>query len=83
LIIDRASAPQGGRSDKDFDGKLTKQVAEVAKKLAEGTRDHAVSRIANRFALVQVALELAVFPCNLHEKVFGADVNDNDRSHNF
>jgi putative DNA primase/helicase len=59
LIIDRASAPQGGRSDKDFDGKLTKQVAEVAKKLAEGTKDHAVSRIANRFALVQVALELA------------------------
>jgi uncharacterized protein (DUF927 family) len=51
LIIDR--------SDKDFEGKLTKRVAEVAKKLAEGTKDHAVSRIANRFALVQVALELA------------------------
>jgi putative DNA primase/helicase len=55
LIVDRASAPQSGRTDKNFDGELTKRVSDVAKKLAEGTKDHAVSRIANRFALVQVA----------------------------
>jgi putative DNA primase/helicase len=47
------------RQDKDFDGATAARVFAVAKKLSEGTIDHAVSRVANRFALVQVALELA------------------------
>jgi putative DNA primase/helicase len=51
LILDRA--------DSQFDGKLSQRVFEAASSLAEGTTDRAVSRVANRFALVQVALELA------------------------
>ena len=51
LVIDR--------SDEGFERKLSERVSEVAKKLTEGTKDHAVSRVANRFALTQVALALA------------------------
>jgi uncharacterized protein (DUF927 family) len=42
-----------------FAGALSKKVSLIAGKLAEGTTDPAVSRVANRFALVQVALGLA------------------------
>ena len=38
---------------------LTKRVLTIAKSLSVDTTDHAVSRVANHFALVQVALELA------------------------
>jgi putative DNA primase/helicase len=51
LIVDRA--------DEKFCETLRSRVSEVSKKLAEGTKDHAVSRIASHFALTQVALELA------------------------
>jgi putative DNA primase/helicase len=51
LVVDRA--------DEKFIRTLRSRVSEVAKKLAEGTKDHAVSRVASRFALTQVALELA------------------------
>ena len=47
------------RQDKAFDGAISARVFKAAKKLSEGTTDHAVSRVANRFALVQVALEIA------------------------
>jgi putative DNA primase/helicase len=47
------------RQDKTFDGATAARVFKAAKKLSEGTKDLAVSRVANRFALVQVALELA------------------------
>jgi uncharacterized protein (DUF927 family) len=52
LVTDRATNP-------DFANTLKKQVYAIARKLAEGTIDTAVARVANRFALVQVALELA------------------------
>jgi hypothetical protein len=52
LVTDRATNPA-------FASTLKKQVYAIARKLAEGTIDTAVSRVANRFALVQVALELA------------------------
>ena len=51
LVIDAA--------DPTFAGNLSKQVHLVAAKLAEGTIDSAIGRIAKRFALVQVALGLA------------------------
>jgi hypothetical protein len=51
LVIDR--------QDKAFDGLTAGRVFKASKKLAEGTIDHAVSRVANRFGLVQVGLELA------------------------
>jgi putative DNA primase/helicase len=51
LVIDR--------QDKAFDGAIAARVFQAAKRLAEGTTALAVSRVANRFALVQVALELA------------------------
>jgi putative DNA primase/helicase len=51
LVIDAADAT--------FVGNLSKQVYLFATKLAEGTVDSAVGRVAKRFALVQVALELA------------------------
>jgi uncharacterized protein (DUF927 family) len=47
------------RENPQFANQLKKQVSTIAKKLAEGTTDTAISRVANRFALVQVALELA------------------------
>jgi putative DNA primase/helicase len=47
------------RQDRAFDGAISARVFKAAKQLSEGTTDHAVSRVANRFALVQVALELA------------------------
>jgi putative DNA primase/helicase len=47
------------RQDKAFDGTTAARVFQLAKKLAEGTTDLAVSRVANRFALVHVALEIA------------------------
>jgi putative DNA primase/helicase len=47
------------RQDKSFDGATAARVFTAAKKLSEGTIDLAVSRVANRFALVQVALEIA------------------------
>jgi putative DNA primase/helicase len=50
LLADRSVA---------FDGELSARVFSVAKKLSEGTLNHAVSRVANRFGLIQVALELA------------------------
>ena len=46
-------------TDPTFAGNLSKQVHLVAAKLAEGTIDSAIGRIAKRFALVQVALGLA------------------------
>lgn len=46
-------------TDPTFAGNLSKQVYLTATKLAEGTVDSAVGRVAKRFALVQVALELA------------------------
>jgi putative DNA primase/helicase len=52
LIVDR-----GGNSR--FDAELASRVLTIAKSLSEGTVDRAVSRVANRFALVHVALELA------------------------
>jgi uncharacterized protein (DUF927 family) len=51
LVIDAA--------DPTFAGKLSKQVYLVAAKLAEGTSNSAIGRVAKRFALVQVVLELA------------------------
>jgi putative DNA primase/helicase len=50
LLADRSVA---------FDGELSARVFAVAKKLSEGTLNHAVSPVANRFGLIQVALELA------------------------
>jgi putative DNA primase/helicase len=52
LVTNRATNP-------DFANTLKKQVYAIARKLSEGTIDTAVARVANRFALVQVALELA------------------------
>jgi Domain of unknown function (DUF927)/Bifunctional DNA primase/polymerase, N-terminal len=52
LVTDRATNPA-------FASTLKKQVYAIARKLSEGTIDTAVARVANRFALVQVALELA------------------------
>jgi putative DNA primase/helicase len=51
LVIDAA--------DPAFVGNLSKQVHLVAAKLAEGTSNSAIGRVANRFALVQVVLGLA------------------------
>jgi putative DNA primase/helicase len=51
LVVDAA--------DKKFSGILTARVAEISRKFAEGTTTHAIGRVANRFALLQVALELA------------------------
>jgi putative DNA primase/helicase len=51
LVIDAA--------DPAFVGNLSKQVHLVAAKLAKGTVDSAVGRVAKRFALVQVVLGLA------------------------
>jgi putative DNA primase/helicase len=51
LVIDAA--------DPAFVGNLSKQVHLVTAKLAEGTSDSAIGRVANRFALVQVVLGLA------------------------
>jgi putative DNA primase/helicase len=51
LVVDAA--------DKKFAGILTARVAEISRKFAEGTTTHAIGRAANRFALLQVALELA------------------------
>ena len=51
LVIDAA--------DPSFVGNLSKQVHLVAAKLAEGTVDSAIGRVAKRFALVQVVLGLA------------------------
>jgi putative DNA primase/helicase len=51
LVVDTA--------DPTFAGNLSKQVHLVAAKLAEGTIDSAIGRVAKRFALVQVALGLA------------------------
>jgi putative DNA primase/helicase len=51
LVIDAA--------DPTFAGKLAKQVYLVAAKLTEGTNNSAIGRVAKRFALVQVVLELA------------------------
>jgi uncharacterized protein (DUF927 family) len=51
LVVDAA--------DKKFAGILTARVAEISRKFAEGTTTHAIGRVANRFALLQVALELA------------------------
>ncbi len=42
-----------------FAGNLSKQVYSIATKISAGTSDSAVGRVAKRFALVQVALELA------------------------
>ena len=73
------------RADSQFDGKLSQRVVEAAKLLSEGTTDRAVSRVANRFALVQIALELAhsygILPFtveNIHwavKKMFGDWLN--------
>ncbi len=52
LVTDRATNPA-------FANTLKKQVYAIARQLSEGTIDTAVARVANRFALVQVALELA------------------------
>jgi putative DNA primase/helicase len=51
LVVDAA--------EPTFAGKLSKQVHLVAAKLAEGTIDSAIGRVAKRFALVQVVLGLA------------------------
>ncbi|PSB57890.1 DUF927 domain-containing protein [Chamaesiphon polymorphus] len=51
LVVDAA--------DPAFVGNLSKQVHLVTAKLAEGTSDSAIGRVANRFALVQVVLGLA------------------------
>jgi putative DNA primase/helicase len=51
LVIDAA--------DPTFSVNLSKQVHLVAAKLAEGTSDSAIGRVAKRFALVQVVLGLA------------------------
>jgi putative DNA primase/helicase len=45
--------------DPAFVGNLSKQVHQVAAKLSEGTKDNAIGRVAKRFALLQVSLELA------------------------
>ncbi len=46
-------------TDSTFAGNLSKQVHLIAAKLAEGTKDSAIGRVAKRFALVQVSLGLA------------------------
>ncbi len=46
-------------TDPMFAGNLSKQVHCIATKISAGTIDSAVGRVAKRFALVQVALELA------------------------
>jgi putative DNA primase/helicase len=46
-------------TDPKFAGNLSQQVHLIAAKLAEGTKDNAIGRVAKRFALVQVALGLA------------------------
>ncbi|AFY93146.1 DUF927 domain-containing protein [Chamaesiphon minutus] len=51
LVVDTA--------EPTFAGNLSKQVHLVAAKLAEGTKDNAIGRVAKRFALVQVSLGLA------------------------
>jgi putative DNA primase/helicase len=51
LVIDAA--------DPAFVGNLSKQVHLIAAKLAEGTTDSAIGRVAKRFALLQVVLGLA------------------------
>jgi uncharacterized protein (DUF927 family) len=47
------------RENHQITNQLKQQVSAIARTLAAGTSDSAVSRVANRFALVQVALELA------------------------
>jgi putative DNA primase/helicase len=47
------------KADPQFASDLSKKVYLIAAKLCEGTKDTAISRIARRFALVQVALGLA------------------------
>jgi putative DNA primase/helicase len=47
------------RTDPDFDGKLSQRVNDIAKSLSKEYKNPAMSRVANKFALVQVALELA------------------------
>jgi putative DNA primase/helicase len=51
LVVDTA--------EPKFAGNLSKQLHLVAAKLAEGTKDSAIGRVAKRFALVQVSLGLA------------------------
>jgi putative DNA primase/helicase len=51
LVIDAANS--------EFVGNLSKQVHLVAAKLAEGTVNNAIGRVAKRFALLQVVLGLA------------------------
>jgi putative DNA primase/helicase len=51
LVIDKP--------DPQFADNLSKQVHLLAARLAEGTKDTAIARVAKRFALVQVALGLA------------------------
>jgi putative DNA primase/helicase len=46
-------------NDKNLGGVLAKRMYLIAGQLSEGMIDHAVNRVANRFALVQVALGLA------------------------
>jgi uncharacterized protein (DUF927 family) len=45
--------------DDDFLDNLKRRLREISTKLATGTTDNAVSRVSTRFALIQVALELA------------------------
>jgi uncharacterized protein (DUF927 family) len=45
--------------DDDFLDNLKRRLREISTKLATGTTDNAVSRVSTRFALVQIALELA------------------------
>jgi putative DNA primase/helicase len=45
--------------DPAFAGNLAQQVHSIAAQLAQGTRDSAIGRVAKRFALVRVTLELA------------------------
>jgi hypothetical protein len=47
------------RQDQRIDGVMAARVFNLAKQLASGTIGAAVSRVANRFALVQIALEVA------------------------
>jgi putative DNA primase/helicase len=46
-------------ADPTFAGNLAQRVHQAAAQLAAGTRDRAVGRVAKRFALVRVVLELA------------------------
>jgi putative DNA primase/helicase len=46
-------------TESNFTGNFAKQTHLIAAKLAEGTSDSAIGRVAKRFALVQVALGLA------------------------